>query len=393
MLPICHVQVFPIMSGPQRSMLELFKHLDRRRYDLHVVCQQAGPLTEELDQLGVRWHAVPDLDRPIRPLRDLRAYRTLVKLFRHFRFQLVHTHSSKPGVLGRLAAHRAKVPHVVHHVRGFPFHEHSSAVKWWAYAGVEKWVSPFCERVIFVNHEERQLAIRHGLLPEEKCLTIYNGADLRELSPQRRQPARDRIRSAWGLATDEMAIVFVGRLEYPKQPHLLAEVAAELEALRPRGRWRLLVAGSGPEEGKIAQQIESLGLARRVQLLGWQSDPAAAFHAADVVLLTSLCEGLPRALIEAHAAGVPVVASDARGIREVVTQQTGFLCPIKDPAGYAAALARLLDSPTLRQTMGSAARRRAESHFDSTANNRQIADLYDDLLGQTKSSDRSELAA
>ncbi len=383
MIRICHIQVLPLLSGVQRSMLEIFKQLDRSRFEIHVACQGPGPLTDELERLGIRWHAVPALDRPIRPHKDWHAYCQLYRLFEDHQFHIAHTHSSKPGILGRVAARRAGVPHIVHHVRAFAFHEFSPAVKRYVYSRLERWAGRYCDRVLFVNHEERELSVRNGWLPSAKCQTIYNGADLSALDPRRGVAARVKHRERWNLRDDELAIVFVGRLEYPKQPLMIPEIASALEVLRPAAPWRLLVAGDGPEEAAVARRTEELGLAHRVQFLGWQQDPHGVLQAADVVLLTSLAEGLPRALIEAQGAGRPIVASAAKGNREVVTPETGFLCRPRDPDDYAEKLAQLVDNPLLRHRMGRAARAHAEQHFDTVANHRCIADLYDELLGLT----------
>ena len=192
MIRICHLQVLPLLSGVQRSMLEIFKQLDRSRFEIHVACQGPGALTEELDRLGIRWHAIDALDRPIRPHRDWQAYCQLYRLFEQERFQIVHTHSSKPGFLGRVAARRAGVPHVVHHVRGFAFHEFSPPPKRWIYSRLERWAGRYCDRVLFVNHEEREMSVQNGWLPAEKCQTIYNGVDLAAVDPRRTRGAGSR---------------------------------------------------------------------------------------------------------------------------------------------------------------------------------------------------------
>ncbi len=381
MIPVCHVQVLPILSGAQRSMIETFAQIDRRRYELHVACQGAGPMTDELERIGVRWHAVPSLVRPIHPWRDVHAYRELYRLFQREQFQLVHTHSSKPGLLGRLAARRAGVPKVVHHVHAFAFHEYSPRWKWWFYGGLERWAAGYCDRMLFVNHEERQMSVDRGWIPAAQAITIYNGVDLAATDPRRRQPIRDTYRRRWGLTDDETAILCIGRIDYPKQPPMLPRIAAEIEKLSPRGAWRLLVAGSGPEEPALRRLVERMRMEHRVGFLGWQEDPLGVLHGADIMLQTSLAEGLPRVLIEGHAAGLPTVASDAKGNREVVVEETGFLCPPKDPAEFARALARLIDGPYLRAAMGRAARRRAESLFDTVATGRQLAAFYDELFG------------
>jgi glycosyltransferase involved in cell wall biosynthesis len=376
---ICHVQVLPILSGVQRSMLEIFKQIDRSSYEIHVACQGAGPLTDQLERLNIEWHAVPALDRPIHPLQDWRAYCHLYRLFHDYQFDIVHTHSSKPGLLGRVAARRAGVPNVIHHVRGYAFHEHSALWKRLLYSRLERWAGRYCDRVLFVNREERDLSIRLGLLPAEKCQTIYNGVDLDLVDPQRGVAARHTHRAQWHLAADEVAIMFVGRLEYPKQPMMIPAIAAALRQLRPSARWRLLVAGDGPEGDDVQRAIAAQNLTDRVQLLGWQEDPYAALHAADVVLLTSLAEGLPRALIEAQGAARPIVAGDAKGVREVVTPETGFLCSPSRPKEFAERLALLVDDALLRERMGRAARQHAKENFDTVIVSRQVVGVYDEL--------------
>jgi glycosyltransferase involved in cell wall biosynthesis len=380
MARVCHVQVFPLMSGAQRSMLESFKHLDRGRFELEVVCKEPGPLTDELARMRVPVHYAPHLDRPIRPVRDYLAYRELQRIFAARHYDIVHTHSSKPGVLGRLAACRAGVPVVIHHVHAFAFHEFSPPLKRVFYGSVERWASRYCQRLLFVNQEERALVIERGWARAEQCQTIYNGADLEEFHPTRRIHSRQTHRMHWQSPENEVVILFMGRLEYPKQPMLLVEIAQRLEALRLEVPWRLAIAGSGPEENALRVAISSERLEDRMSLLSWQDDPQGVLHAADIVLLVSLAEGLPRSLIEAQAAGLPIVASSAKGNREVVTDQSGFLCPPSDADAFARALARLIMQPNLRDQMGIAARAHAEACFDSLKNNRQIGEVYDSLL-------------
>jgi glycosyltransferase involved in cell wall biosynthesis len=377
---ICHVQVFPLMSGAQRSMLESFKHLDRGRFELEVVCKQPGPLTDELTRMRVPVHYAPHLDRPIRPVRDYLAYRELYRIFEARQYDIVHTHSSKPGVLGRLAAHRSGVPVVIHHVHAFAFHEFSPPLKQAFYGGIERMAARYCQRLLFVNEEERELVIERGWARAEQCQTIYNGADLEEFHPIRRTNYRRVQRGRWQSAEDEVVILFMGRLEYPKQPMLLVEIAERLEALGLDAPWRLVVAGSGPEENALRVAIRAKRLDGRVSLLGWQDDPHGVLHAADIVLLVSLAEGLPRSLIEAQATGLPIVASSAKGNREVVTAESGFLCPPRDADAFARALARLITQPELRDQMGIAGRAHAEACFNSLKNNRQIGQLYESLL-------------
>jgi glycosyltransferase involved in cell wall biosynthesis len=376
MIPICHVQVLPILSGVQRAMLEIFRHLDRNRFEPHVVCQGAGPLSVELARLDIPCHFVPSLGRPIHPWRDAVAYRSLFRVFRQQRFQLVHTHSSKPGILARVAARRAGVPWVIHHVHSFAFHEFSSWQARALYSRLEAWAGRYCDKVIFVNHEERELSIRERLLPETKCLTIHNGVDLRKFTPAECQRRRPSFRAEHRLRPDELAILFMGRLETQKQPLILPAIVERLEELVPRAAWRVLVAGSGPLESELTRRIGRLKLRHRVQLIGWQPEPHVAFHGSDLVLQPSLWEGLPLTLIEGQAAGLPIVAADVKGNREVVTSRTGFLCEPCDPQAYVEPLARLIADAELRHRLGQAGRAQIVRHFDGDVNMRRVNKLY-----------------
>ncbi len=380
MIRVCHVQLFSIMSGVQRSMLENFSQLDPKKFDVHVICKEPGKLTEELDRLNIPVHYAPHLERAIHPWHDYRAYQELRDIFVRHRYDIVHTHSSKPGMLGRLAARKAGVPNVIHHVHAFAFHEYSARWKTWIYSQLERTAARFCDLMLFVNREECDLVVQRGWKAASDCMTIYNGTDLDAVHPRHRERYRGVHRSQWRTDEHDVAILFMGRLEYPKQPLMLAEIVARLEQLRSASGWRLVIAGSGPEEAALRQAIDRSGLNHRVEFLGWQDDPSGVLHAADIVMLTSLAEGLPRSLIEAQAAGLPIVASAAKGNREVVVPGTGILCDPKNVEQFAQSLATLIDRPDLRKRMGQAGRRHAEACFDTVANHQQIAAVYESLM-------------
>ncbi len=390
---VCHVQVLPIMSGVQRAMIDMLRFLDTNRYEAHVVCREEGPLTEELQRIGLPFHTVPALDRPIHPSRDLQAYLQLRKLFHQHNFSLVHTHSSKPGVLARLAASQVRVPRIVHHVHGFAFHEFSSKVKAFAYSRTERFAGRYCDCVVFVNHEEREMAIQHGWLPADKCVTIPNGVDLSNYGTLQRRTLGSAFRKRHGIDAQTVVILFTARLDEQKQPLILPEIAKRLRTLSPASNWRLLVQGDGLLEPRVRALVEEMELQDQVLMLGWQADPTHGFHAADIVLHPTLWEGLPLSLLEAQAASLPIVASNVKGNREVVTPDTGFLCDPRNVDQYVAALAQLINNPAHRHHLGTAGRRRAERYFDTRITSRQVGDLYDELLELPKSDPAQRSAA
>ncbi|MBA4016130.1 MAG: hypothetical protein C0483_02970 [Pirellula sp.] len=385
---VCHVQTVPQLAGAQRVMLDIFEELDRSRFELHVACGAAGPLTEVCRDAGIESHIIPSLVRSIRPLRDYRAYRELRTLFERERFDVVHTHSSKPGILGRLAARHAGVKAIVHHVQGYAFHEFTPAPLRMLGTLAERWAGAHCDRLVFVNHEEREWAIRNGGMPAGKCVTIYNGVDLRRFSPLENLEQRAQLRSSLGIGAEEVAVLFVGRLAPQKQPLIIPHVAKHLDELLPDAAWKILVAGSGPLGDALKAEIAKLQIERRVQLLPWQDKAERCLQAADILLQPTLWEGLPLAAIEAMGTCIPVVAGDVKGNREAVSEATGAVCEPKNAESFARALARFVSSPQLRHECGAAGRKRAERDFNAAVNYPRIGSLYEELTSGPASSVR-----
>lgn len=381
---VCHVVVRPELYGAQRSMLDLVRGLDRERFECSVICAGEGPLTRVLSAEGIGYILAPALTSPVRPHRDLRALFQLLGIMRSRRFDLVHTHTSKGGLLGRLAARMAGVPRVIHHVHGYAFHDESSRLEWVLYKTLETWAGRLADRVIFVNHEEREFSNRHGLARSEQSLTLFNAVDMERFDPARHGPTRAEFRRDQGLVDDTLAILVAGRIEAQKQPLILPEIARELERLAPKRPWRILVMGSGSYQTELERAIDAAGMGSRIQLLGWRPDPAQVMVGCDIALLPSLWEGLPRVLVEAHAAGLPCVASDIKGNREVVVPETGFLCAPKAPGDYARVLAQLLGDAELREGMGAAALARACEHFSLAGLLLAVTGVYDRLLDSTR---------
>ena len=376
---VCHIVILPDLAGSQRMMFDLCRRLDPDRYDRHVICQGEGVLTDALREAGIQYHLVPSLGRPIHPVRDWLAVRHIAAICREHQFDVVHTHNSKGGILGRVGARRADTPSIVHCVQGFAFHEFSGFLKRLLYSRVESIAGRYCDRVIFVNDEEREMSVRNGWLPEEKCVTIYNGVDVALFDPRQNVAAREELRRGLGMIDDEIGILISGRLEPQKQPLILPEIAAEIEQLRPANKWRFVIAGSGTLEPRLREGFARRQLLHRYCPIGWHPQPHKVNGACDLALLPSLWEGLPLSLIEAQASGLPIVASNVKGNREVVTEQTGFLCEPKTPVEYASPLARLVDDAELRQQLGTAARRRATAEFSAEKCFQQVVDLYDEL--------------
>ncbi len=377
---ICHLQLLPLMTGVQRAMVELLKRLDPSRFEHWVVCKNPGPLTEELAKMGVNVLFVPSLVRRIHPLRDLQAFIALYRLCKHYRFRIVHTHSSKTGALGRLAARAAGADLVFHTVQGLPFHEFSRRGERFLYGLAERLAGLCADRVIFVNEEERQLAIRQRLISPARACTIYNGVDLALVERANTEEARVSFRRTWGIPQEAFVVGYVGRLWAQKDPTTLAAIIDQCSGLPVH----FVIAGDGPYQAFLAMRFAGQ---RRVTMTGWLPDPTAVYPAIDVLLLPSLWEGLPMTLIEAMAFGKPLVASNVKGNRECVRPgHNGLLCTPRIPEEFVRAIETLRGNRHLYQEMKENCLHMSRELFDVEANAGAVIRLYEEAyehLGQS----------
>jgi glycosyltransferase involved in cell wall biosynthesis len=333
------------VGGAQTYVATLLPALTEH-FDVCVAASGPGPLRAAAEDAGARYVPLRHVRRSLHPVADFLGFVELVRLCRRERPHVVHTNSSKAGILGRVAATVTRVPIRIFTVHGWAFNAHRG---WQAllYRSADRLASRLTTRIICVSERERLAGIAARTCSPEQTVVIPNAVDVR--AALRAAPAEGRT------------IVSVGRLKAPKDFVTLARALGQL----PRGSFRATVLGDGPDRGVFVAELRSLGLEDAVELAGEVEDVAARLAAASVFVLSSDSEGMPMSVLEAMAAALPVVASAVGGIPELVVDgETGLLVQPRDPAGMAAALRRLLDDPDLRQRLGEAARRRAEERFD-----------------------------
>lgn len=374
-IKIVHLQLLPLLSGVQRSMLDFLLRLDRDRYDISVICKEEGDLTDALQRTGIRFHIVPPLQRPINPVADLKALHQLYCLFRREKYDLIHTHSSKTGLLGRAAGRLAGVPHIFHTVHGLPFHEFSGKGKTWLYASMERWAGRLSDQVVFVNNEERRLALAKGLLRPEQVVTVYNGVDLDKVALWHTLDKRQAFRKHYSIPEDAFVAAFVGRLWEQKDPQTLAQIIQSCAGMPIY----FLIVGDGPYSESFHHLFDQNP---RVIMTGWLEECYSMYPAIDVLVLPSLWEGLSVTLIEAMAFAKPLVASNIKGNRECVHPgENGFLCTPKTADEFRNAITRLLKDRELYQRMAQRSREIAQRDFDLQRNSAQLIQLYERRLG------------
>jgi glycosyltransferase involved in cell wall biosynthesis len=351
-------------GGAQTYVASLLPML-ARHFDVAVAAHGSGPLRERAHAAGVRFVELEHVRRPISPLRDLRGLLELTALARRERPHIVHVNSAKAGALGRLAGWLARVPIRIYTVHGWAFTAHrgaSSVVYRWA----ERALRPLTTTTICVAESERRAGLEAGTCDEATTVVIRNGVEL---------PSAGAVEPRSG----PHRLVTVGRLQAPKDPITLLRALSELG--RPA---EAVIVGDGPDRPAVESEVRRLGLQTAVRLTGERDDVAELLAEADLFVLSTRSEGLPLSILEAMAAGLPVVASDVGGVPELVVDgETGFLVPPGDPHALAAAIERLLDDPDLRRRLGAAGRLRVSEHFDLASARRAHLDLYRTLLAAT----------
>jgi len=338
-----------------------------------------GPEAAVLREKGFAVKEIP-IDRDIKPINDLHSIWRLIRYFRSTQPDIVHTHTSKAGLAGRMAARMAGVPVVIHTVHGFPFHEGMPRGQIMLYQLLERIGTRISTAVLSQSIEDVETAARLGFRSKIGGLIhIGNGIDVNRFSPSRFSPEqRTAIRRALGLGPSTIVLTTVARFNQLKGYPDLINAIARL----PEGDWHLLCIGE--DEGhmtEIKKQIKTQGLEGKVSLLGPRQDIPEILSITDIYVLASYREGVPRSVIEAQAMEVPAVVTNVRGSREVVIDgETGLLVPPRDPASLAVALQRLIDDGSLRKNYGLAGRKRVLQEFDETKVFERIWGIYTRLL-------------
>lgn len=324
-----------------------------------------GPWTADLEAEGIRHVPWLNATRSWNIRSDVRAFRELRDIFRRERFDLVHTHNPKPGILGRVAARLAGVPAVINTVHGLYTTPEDPVAKRFAVLGLERFAARFSDLELYQSEEDLAWARRMGLVRGSKGVLLGNGTDLSRFDPAAARPERlARLRDELGIRGGALVVGTVGRLVAEKGYRELFTAARRIRARTPEVRF--LVAGSPDVEKADAITPREMERARHdVVFAGWREDVRDLYALMDVFVLPSWREGVPRSAIEAAAMGKAMVLTDIRGCREVARDGVeGILVPPRDPARLTEAIETLLEDRAARERMGRAARARAEERFD-----------------------------
>jgi len=383
---IAHIITRMIVGGAQENTLFNCQDLITHYGDdvLLITGPSLGPEGELLRQsrgVEVPLELIPSLRRAIHPPGDLQAYFAIKRALQRFKPDVVHTHSAKGGVLGRLAAWSLNVPAVIHTVHGAPFHPYQSFVARRLFRDCERYAAKRCHHLISVADAMTDLMVSAGVAPREKFTTIYSGMDVEPLLAANAH--RQRVRDELGYSPEHVVIGKIARLFALKGHEDVIEAAKRVVAEQPNARF--LFIGDGILRDSLQQQIASAGLKAHFQFTGLVP-PARIpelLGGIDILVHASLREGLARALPQALIAGKPVVSYDVDGAREVtITGETGYLVPPRDVQGLASGLIALAKDEAHRRTLGENGRRKFSDQFRHETMTRRIRELYERVLAE-----------
>lgn len=376
-IKIVHVQLLPLMSGVQKVSLDELTHLDRERYEPIVICKSDGEFTERLRKIDVRVYLVPELERELHPKHDIRAFFRMYSFFKQERPSIVHTHSSKTGVLGRLAAWCAGVPLIVHTVHGFAFPAEPRASVKAIFLFLERLCGKVTDRMIVLNDSDGTIARELLGIPDSRQTLLPNGVDIDAYAPAA-PSLRYALRQALFGAADEhrVAIGMIGRLWLQKNPQCF--VRAAISVLDKRTNVGFYLIGDGEFRSELEATIQASGHANAIVILGWRSDVPNILKALDVVVLPSRWEGMPLAILEAMSSAVTVVASDIPGNNHLVLDRVdGCLFPTDDSDALASILIDLIDHPQQRAQFSARGRDKIAASYTLSERMSKIMSIYE----------------
>ncbi|MPZ63261.1 MAG: glycosyltransferase [Propionibacteriales bacterium] len=376
---VLHV-ITRFIAGSGGNTLLSATGMDRDQYELWVAAMPGGPLWEQAERCGVRTVHVRHMREQISPVHDLLACFELARLMRRERFSVVHTHCSKAGVIGRVAARIARVPAVVHTFHIFAAHEGLPRWRRWVYLALDRLVRSFAQRYVAVAPRVAWEAVEQRIAPAGTTVVVPSAIELAGV-PHRPDPAV--VRAELGVPEHAPLVGTVGRIVAQKAPLDFVRMAAQVRAARPDAEFVMVgdtTLESASLEAETRREAKRLGVP--IRFTGFRPDAPQIAACLDVYVVPSRYEGLGRAVTEAMASGRPVVATAVNGVPDLVEPgATGLLARPGDPASLAASVLWMLDHPDAARRMGAQGRERVRRYFGQPQMCRALDRIYRELLG------------
>jgi glycosyltransferase involved in cell wall biosynthesis len=327
-------------------------------------------LEKEARKLGVKFYPNKYFSNIPDPIRIFKAMREIKKVVKDFKPDLVSSHSTVAGFLGRLTI-RNKIP-TIFTAHGWAFAKGTPFLRKYLVILVEKIVGRFCSKIICVSNFDKNLALKYKIVPKEKLMAIHNGVEIEKVKSQ-----KSKIKSL----ENKIRIVFVGRLSQQKDPLLLLKSFSSLFS-GLKDKVEVSIVGEGKKRKKLEKFIKENKLGERVKLLGSISREKVfeILEKSDIFILTSNWEGFPRSILEAMSCGLAIIASDVGGIKEAVDESCGILVKRGDKEELKDTLEKLIENPSLIKKMGKNAKERSKNEFSLDKMLRETEDIYNKVI-------------
>ena len=375
-------------GGASENTFLTVQGLDKNKYDVILIrglSEESCMGTEETaavesnlseaEKGGVKVITIPELVRSIHPLNDLKALFGLIGIFRDEKPHIVHTHTSKAGILGRWAAFFANITIIVHTPHGHVFWGYFNKWKTACFIFLERMTASITDKIITLTEQEKKDHLRFKIAPDEKFTVIHSGVDLTAFSNARINALA--MREKLGISPEAFVVGTAGRLTPIKGQKYLLEAAAVISPRKPDLFFVFL--GDGELASELSKMASSRGI-KNVMFLGWRQDVPEVMSTFDIFVLPSLNEGMGKVLVEAMALGKPIVASDVGGIPDlVIHNHNGLLVPPADVEGLVNSINELLHDPIKRKEMGDRGKVVA-ADYSAEAMIQKIDQLYDEAI-------------
>lgn len=380
MIRILHIHTLPVVSGSGINTFLTMRGMDRKIYDVEIACAPGGRLIDLVKKHHMKVRTFNTLVQPLDPINDLLTLKDLTLFIKKRSYHIVHTHNSKAGFLGRLAAQLSGVPVIIHTVHGFAFHDQEPIWRQFLFRNLERLASHWCDKIIFISQPLIDWALKEKIVWDEKIVKIYSGIELDQFHPVTRDE-KNRVKKKWKIRQKDMVIGVVSKLWEGKGHAVLIEAFKELK--KELKDIRLVIVGEGYLYDRLVNLVHRYGLSDSVLFTGFQMDVSEIIATFDVAVLPSFFEGMGRVLLEAMAMEKPVVASRVGGIPDLVEDGVnGFLVSPGDVKDLVNTLKKTISDRKLARKMGKEGRKRMSEQFNADVMVRSIEKVYRECLNR-----------
>lgn len=372
-IKILHVHTLPVISGSGINTYLTMVGLDRHKFEVEFACAPGGRLVDKAIEAGIKFQPVNNFVQAINPLKDLAALFELISIIRKERYTIVHTHNSKAGFIGRLAAKITRTPIIVHTIHGFSFHEFETSLRKNLFLFLERMAAPWADKLITISEYLRTWGLKELVGKEQQYVTIYSGIEIDKFNNV--ETYTEKTKRELGIKPHEKVIGLVAKL-WEGKGHEIA-----LKAFSDIHNAKLVIVGDGYLKQKLEKLTDELGMKEKVVFTGFREDVPELISIFDIQILPSFFEGMGRVILEGMAAGKPVIATRVGGIVDLVEDSVnGLLIEPNNVEALRQTMIKLLDDAGLRKMMGEAGRLKVTDKFTAEVMVRQIQQVYEELL-------------